>query len=58
MPIAPIIGNNVRIHAGALVLGQIKIGDNSIIAAGATVVDDIPENSLVCSPKARVVKQI
>lgn len=57
-PTPPIIGNHVRIHAGALVLGQINIGDNSIIAAGATVVDDVPENSLVCSPKARVVRQL
>ncbi|SHJ32651.1 serine acetyltransferase [Bacteroides stercorirosoris] len=54
--VSPMIGNNVRIHAGALVLGQIRIGDNSVIAAGATVVDDVPPNSLVCSPKAKVVK--
>ena len=56
MPTPPIIGNNVRIHAGALVLGQITVGDNAVIAAGATVVDDVPANSLVCSPKAKVVK--
>lgn len=57
-PIPPTIGNNVRIHAGALVLGPILVGDNSIIAAGATVVDDVPCNSLVCSPKARIVKTL
>lgn len=54
----PIIGNNVKICAGAIVVGGIRIGDNSVIGAGAIVVDDVPENSVVCSPKARVVKEI
>ena len=54
----PVIGNNVKICAGAIVVGGIHIGDNSVIGAGAIVVDDVPENSVVCSPKARVVKRI
>ena len=55
---SPIIGNNVKICAGAIVVGGVHIGDNSIVGAGAIVVDDVPENSVVCSPKARVVKTI
>lgn len=43
---APVIGNNVDIGAGAKLLGQIKIGDNSIIGANAVVLDDVPENSI------------
>lgn len=55
---SPTIGNNVKICAGAIVVGGITIGDNSIIGAGAIVVDDVPANSVVCSPKANVIKQI
>lgn len=35
---APIIGNNVKILAGAIVIGGISIGDNAVIGAGTTVV--------------------
>lgn len=51
----PTIGDNVTICAGAIIIGNVKIGDNATIGAGAIVVDDVPANSVVCSPKARVV---
>lgn len=53
---APIIGDNVRIGAGAIVIGNIKIGNNVTIAAGATVNMDIPDNSLVVPQKARIIE--
>lgn len=53
----PIVGNYAKICAGAIVVGPVHVGDNSIVAAGAIVVDDVPENSVVCSPKAKVVKK-
>ncbi|MDO5014679.1 MAG: serine O-acetyltransferase EpsC [Clostridia bacterium] len=53
----PTIGNNVMIGAGAKVLGPFKIGDNSTIAAGAVVLDEIPENSTAVGVPAQVVKQ-
>ena len=43
----PTIGNNVTIYANATVCGNVKIGDNSEIAAGAFVNFDVPENSIV-----------
>jgi serine O-acetyltransferase len=45
----PIIGNNVRIAAGAIIVGNIVIGDNSTIGAGCTVVKDVPNDSVVIS---------
>ncbi len=45
-PVAPIIGNNVDIGAGAKLLGPITIGDNSIIGANAVVIRDVPANSI------------
>ncbi|MCM1363793.1 MAG: serine O-acetyltransferase [Ruminococcus sp.] len=53
----PTIGNNVMIGAGAKVLGPMKIGDNSNVAAGAVVLSEIPPNSTAVGVPARVVKQ-
>lgn len=41
----PTIGNGVLIGAGAKVLGPFKVGDNSNIAAGAVVLEEIPPDS-------------
>lgn len=53
----PTIGNNVMISAGAKVLGPFKIGDNSRVAAGAVVLEEVPPNSTVVGIPAKVVKQ-
>lgn len=53
----PTIGNNVMISAGAKVLGPFKIGDNSRVAAGAVVLEEVPPNSTVVGVPARLVKQ-
>ena len=48
-------GNNVRICAGAIVVGNITIGDNVTIGAGATVYKDVPANSVVVSSRSRII---
>lgn len=53
----PTIGNGVMIGSGAKVLGPFKVGDNTNIAAGAVVLEEIPENSTAVGVPARVVKQ-
>jgi serine O-acetyltransferase len=53
----PTIGNNVVIGAGAKVLGNIVIGDNSYIGANAVVVKDVPPNSTVVGVPGRITKQ-
>ena len=53
----PTIGNNVMISAGSKVLGPFKIGDNSRVAAGAVVLEEVPPNSTVVGVPARVVRQ-
>jgi serine O-acetyltransferase len=45
-PIAPVIGNNVDIGAGAKLLGPIRIGNNVAIGANAVVIVDVPDNSI------------
>jgi serine O-acetyltransferase len=53
---APRIGNNVLIGAGAKVLGDIEIGDGSMIGANAVVLTSVPPGSIavgvpaVCKP--------
>lgn len=54
----PIIGNNVYIGAGSIIIGKITIGDNAIIGAGAVVTKDIPNNSVVVGNPARIIKRI
>ena len=51
----PVIGNGVRISAGAKVLGQIEIGDNAIIAANAAVVKSVEENMVVGGVPAKII---
>ena len=53
----PTIGNNVVIGAGAKVLGNIKIGDNSYIGSNAVVIKDVPDNSTVVGVPGRIAKQ-
>ena len=53
----PTIGNNVVIGAGAKVLGDIRVGDNSYIGSNAVVIDDVPANSTVVGVPGRVNKQ-
>ncbi|MFH1691232.1 MAG: serine O-acetyltransferase [Candidatus Omnitrophota bacterium] len=53
----PTIGSDVVIGAGAKVLGNIEIGDNSYIGANAVVVKDVPQNSTVVGVPGRITKQ-
>ena len=53
----PVIGDNVRIGTGAVVLGKITIGDNVNIGANAIIVKDVPSNTTVVSPAAFIVKR-
>lgn len=54
-PEPPVIGNGVRISAGAKVLGQITVGDNAIIAANAAVVKDVQQCQIVGGVPAKVI---
>jgi serine O-acetyltransferase len=43
----PKIKHGVTIYAGAVVLGDVLVGENSTIGANAVVVNDVPPNSTV-----------
>ena len=52
----PTIGNNVVIGSGAQIIGPIKIGDGSRIAASAVVIKDVPENTTMFGVPAKAIK--
>jgi acetyltransferase-like isoleucine patch superfamily enzyme len=47
---------NVFIGSGAIVLRNVTIGENSIVAAGAVVIKDVPANVIVAGNPALVIK--
>jgi serine O-acetyltransferase len=51
----PTIGNSVVIGAGARVLGNITIGENSRVGAGSVVLRDVPDNSTVVGVPGHIV---
>jgi serine O-acetyltransferase len=51
----PTIGNNVRIFAGAKVIGNIMIGDNATIGLNSVVIDNVPPNATVLGVPARII---
>ncbi|MEZ5211899.1 sugar O-acetyltransferase [Gordonia sp. (in: high G+C Gram-positive bacteria)] len=54
---APIVlEENVWVGAGATILPGVMIGQDSVIAAGAVVADDVPPRTLVAGPKAGAVR--
>jgi serine acetyltransferase len=50
----PVIGDNVTIYPNAVIIGNISIGDNSIIGAGSIVNSDIPPNSIAYGNPAKI----
>lgn len=51
----PIIGNNVCINANAIVVGGVKIGNDVLIAPGAFVNFDVPDNSIVIGNPGKII---
>lgn len=58
IPAPIIIGKNVWIGANATVLPGVSIGDGAIVAAGAVVTKDVPENTVVGGVPAKIIKKL
>ena len=52
---SPIIGDNVRVSAGAKIFGSVTIGDNATIGPNTVVINDVPPNVTVLGVPGRVV---
>jgi serine O-acetyltransferase len=52
----PTLGNGVMVGAGAKILGNIHIGDNTRVGANSVVVEDVPANCTVVGIPGKIVK--
>lgn len=53
----PTIGDNVCMNANSIIVGGAKIGNNVLIAPGAFVNFDVPDNSIVIGNPGQIVPQ-
>ena len=51
----PVVGDNVVLCTGAKVIGNVNIGENSVIGANTVVTKDIPPNSVAAGVPAKVL---
>jgi acetyltransferase-like isoleucine patch superfamily enzyme len=51
-----IIGNDVWIGAGAIILSGVTIGDGAIVGAGSVVTHDIPPYAIVAGNPAKIIR--
>lgn len=52
----PIIEDNTIIYSGAILIGDIKIGSNSIIGANSVINKSVLQNSIVAGIPGKVIK--
>ncbi len=52
-----IVEDGVLIGANAVVIEGVHIGAGAVVAAGAVVIEDVPDNAVVAGCPARVIKQ-
>lgn len=52
----PMVSDGCVLFAGAVIVGKVHIGKNSVIGANSVVTSDIPDNSIAVGAPARVVK--
>jgi putative colanic acid biosynthesis acetyltransferase WcaB len=55
---SPVIEDNVTIGPNSCIIGGIRVGTGAVIGAGAVVVKDVPQYSVVVGNPARVIKTL
>lgn len=53
----PVIGDNVCVNANAVIIGGCHIGNNVLIAPGAFVNFDVPDNSIVIGNPGQIIRR-
>jgi serine O-acetyltransferase len=53
----PVIGDDVNIGAGAVLIGRIKIGNHVDVGANAVVLTDVPDDHIAVGNPARIIKK-
>lgn len=52
-----VIGKRCFIGLNAIIMCDVKIGDEVIVGAGAVVTKDVPSNCIVAGNPARIIRQ-
>ena len=52
------IGRGVTVGIGATLIERLVVGDNAVIGAGSTVLDDVADNFVVVGTPARSIKYV
>lgn len=52
------IGDRVKIGSDTMLVAPVKVGSDSVTAAGSVVIEDVPEDSLVAGVPAKVKKSL
>jgi len=52
----PILGDNVSVGAGAVIIGPVRVGSNAVVGANAVVTHDVPDGATVAGVPARVIR--
>jgi serine O-acetyltransferase len=53
----PVIGDDAFIGTGAVILGNIQVGNNAAIGVNSVVIDDVPDGVMVAGAPAKVIAQ-
>lgn len=51
-----VVEDNVLIGANAVIIEGVHVGKNAIVAAGAVVIEDVPDNAVVAGCPAQIIK--
>jgi serine O-acetyltransferase len=51
---APVLERNVIVHAGARIIGPVRVGEGCVVAANAVVLDSVPAGCLVAGVPATI----
>ena len=51
-----VIEDGVLVGANAVVIEGVHVGRNAVVAAGAVVIEDVPDNAVVAGSPARIIK--
>ena len=53
--LAPVIGNRIEIGPGACIVGDIQVGDDSVVGANTVLAQNVPAGSMVLGVPARFI---
>lgn len=53
----PVIGDNVCMGANSIIIGKVKIGNHVMIAPGAFINFDVPDNSIVIGNPGKIIQR-